>query len=204
MVREMGLPATLVGPANLPHEGGALGWSWLARGLAWLEMSDTRGLVRLGAGLALGIGALAVLAAVWVWYVRAVLAPAKLALEAPPSVPWWDALRQAILAQFLWAFYRGFALLVIPDRAQSALFALALISIPWVLSPRYLHDLLSTRGYLYVLEWLLALFTVLVALTTDQLWFLIVLHTLWVWGSGRLLTYLVERLSGETAVTLVS
>jgi hypothetical protein len=133
-----------------------------------------------------------------------VLVPTNLAFEAPPAVSWWDALRQAILAQFLWAFYRGFALFVISERTQAALFALAVISVPWVLSPRHWHDLFSTRGYVHVREWLLALFTVLVSITTNQLWFLVVLHTLWIWGSGRLLAHLVERSSREAAVTPVS
>lgn len=201
LVREMGLPVTLVGPASSSFEDAPFAWPWLVRGLAWLELADAQGLVRLGTGLALGVGALAVLGAVWLWYARAVLAPANLALAMRPLVPWWDALRQAILAQFLWAVYRGFALLVIPDRTQAALFALALISIPGALSPRHSHDLLSMRGYLIVQEWLIALFTVLISITINQLWLLIVLHALWVWGSGRLLTHLVERSSREATAT---
>jgi hypothetical protein len=197
LVREMGLPVTLVGPASLPPEDGTPAWSGITRGLAWIGLSDARALVQLGAGLAVGAGALAVLVAVWVWYARVVLARADLRFETPPRVPWWDALRQALLAQFLWAFYRGFALLLVPDRVQAGLLALALISIPWALNPRHWHDLLSTRGYLVVQEWLLALFTVLVSFATNLLWILIPMHMVWVWVSGRLLAHLSARSAQE-------
>jgi hypothetical protein len=116
-------------------------------------------------------------------------------------VSWWEALRQALLAQFLWAFYRGYALLLLPNRAQAAMLALALISIPLALHPQHRRDLFSVRGYRVVGEWLLALLTVLVSLATDQLWFLVVMHTLWVWIGGRLLAHLSERLLGEAQVT---
>ena len=115
-----------------------------------------------------------------------------------PAVLWWDALKQALLAQFLWAFYRGFALLVVPHRTQAAFLALALISIPWALDPRHWYDLFSPRGYRVVLEWMLALLTVVVSLVTNQLWFLIGMHVLWVWVSGRLLAHLSERILERT------
>ena len=201
LVREMGLPVTLVGPAGLVFNDAALTWPWITRGLAWLEVTDVQSLAQLGTGLALGMGALGALVAVWVWYARAVLSPANLAFEGPPRVAWWDALRQALSAQFLWAFYRGFALFLVPDRAQAALLGLALISIPWALDPQHWHDLLFTRGYRVVLEWMLALLTVLVSLATHQLWFLIGMHTLWVWVSGRLLAHLSERFLGEAPLT---
>jgi hypothetical protein len=164
-------------------------------------VTDVQGLVRLGTGLAAGVGALLVLVAVWVWYARTVLATAGLSLQSIPSVPWWEALRQAFMSQFLWAFYRGFALLLVPHRAQAALLALLLISIPWALNPRHWYDLFSARGHRVVLEWLLVLCTVLVSLATDQLWFLIGMHTLWVWASSRLLAHLSARYLEEAALT---
>ena len=204
LVREMGVPFTLVEPAGSTVTEGGWAWPWLARGLAWMELSDAQGVVRLGAGLAVGFGALLVLGAVWVWYARAVLAPEGLAFEVLSAVPWWDALRQALLAQIPWAFYRGFALSVVPDRAQAALLGLALISVPWALDPQHRRDLFAPRGYRVVLEWLLALSTVLVSLATNQLWFLVAMHGLWVWFSGRLLAHLAERFLGEAASATAS
>ena len=102
--------------------------------------------------------------------------------------------------QFLWAFYRGFALLLVPHRAQAALLGLALISIPWVLDPRHGHELLSPRGYQVVLKWMLVFLTVVVSLTTYQLWFLIGMHALWVWISGRVLAHLSERALEKAAL----
>jgi len=200
LVREMGFPTTLVGPAGLPSSDG-VAWSQVTRLLAWLELADAQGLVQLGTGLAVGLGALAVLVVVWLWYARTVLGPVGLASAVPSAVPGWDALRQAVLAQFLWAFYRGFALSVVPDRTLAALLALALISIPWAVYPQHWHDLFSTRGHLVVRRWLLALFTVVVSLTINQLWFLILVHTLWVWVSDRLLAYLSERAAHEAELT---
>jgi hypothetical protein len=202
LVREMGLPVTLIGPSGaLLSDSGSSGF-WIARGLAWLEVTDVQGLVRLGTGVAAGIGALAVLVALWVWYARAVLPSAGNVVERLPVVAWWDALRQAVLAQFLWAFYRGFALLLCSDRAQAALLALALISIRWALHPRHWQDLFSSRGYRVVLEWMLALFTVVISLVTNQLWLLIGMHTLWVWGSGRLLAHLSERMPEKAVLSV--
>jgi hypothetical protein len=199
LVREMGLPLTLVGEVQAGDAVPA--WTWISRVLAWLELTDALSLARLGAGLAVGVGALVTLVAVWVWYERTVLASADFRFEGRPGVSWADAVRQALLAQFLWAFYRGVSLLLVPQRAQAALLALGLISIPWALHPRHRRDLLSTRGYQVVQEWLLALFTVLVSLATNQLWFLIVMHTLWVWVSGRLLAHLAESSLLETGIT---
>ena len=199
LVREMGLPLTLVGETQA--EDAVPAWTWISRVLAWLELTEAPSLSRLGAGLAVGVGALVALVAVWVWYARTVLASADFRFEAWPGVSWWDAVRQALLAQFLWAFYRGFSLLLVPERAQAALLALALISIPWALHPRHRRDLLSTSGYRVVQEWLFALFTVLVSLSTNQLWFLIVMHTLWVWVSGRLLAHLSKSALLEAGIT---
>jgi len=201
LVREMGVPTTLVGEAQAGDAVPA--WTWIRRVLAWLELTDAASLARLSVGLAVGAGACALLVAVWVWYVRKVLATSNLRFDVSPAVPWWEALRQALLAQFLWAFYRGFARLLVPNRAQAALLALALISIPLALHPQHRRDLLSSRGYRVVEEWLLALLTVLVSLATHQLWFLIAMHTLWVWVGRRALAHLSERSLGEAEIAPV-
>jgi hypothetical protein len=204
LVREMGFPSTLIGPSSLPRGDGGFAWSGTARWLAGLELADAQALVRLGSGVAVGGGALLVLVAIWIWYARVVLRPAGLALGAPPAIPWWEAVRQALLSQFLWAFYRGFAWSVVPDRAQAALLALALISVPWALDPQHRRDLFTSRGYTVVQTWLLALFTVVVSLATNMLWFLVLMHTLWVWSSGRLLSHLSERAAREAGVLAAS
>jgi hypothetical protein len=190
---EMGLPITLVGPSDAPRGESVFAWHWIARGLAWMQVTDVEGLVRLGAGLAAGLGALAAQIVIWTWYVRKALPSARLRLDPLPLAAWSGALRHALLAQFMWAFYRGFAMLLAPQRAQAALLALALISVPWALDPRHWHDLLSTRGCQVVMEWMLALSTVLVSLVTRQLWFLVGMHALWVWVGTRLLAHLSER-----------
>lgn len=204
LVREMGLPATLVAPASVLAGEAAPAWHWVSRGLAWIEVTDVPGLVRLGTGLAVGVGACVVLVAMWVWYARTVLPSAGSEVKPWSAITWWDALRQALLAQFLWAFYRGFALLVVPQRAQAALLALALISVPWALHPQRWHDLRSRRGHWAVLEWMLALLTGVVSLATQQLWFLIGMHVLWLWLSGRLLAHLSERLAESAVLTPAS
>jgi hypothetical protein len=203
LVREMGLPVTLVGPTYLLAGDGASAWSWTARLLAWLQYTDAQPRVQLGAGLAAGLGAMLALIAVWVWYGRTVMLPSGLAHHIPFAVPWWTALRQALMSQFLWALYRGFVASLVPNRTQAAVFALALISIPWALDPSRRRDLLSARGYLVVQEWLLALFTVLVSLVANLLWFLILMHTLWVWVGARLLAHLSER-SGQAPSILAA
>ena len=101
-----------------------------------------------------------------------------------------EALRHALLAQFTWALYRGFALTVVPEPAQAAIVALALISLPWFLDPQRRYDLFTLRGYLVVQDWLLALGTVLLALAANVLWFLLLMHTLWVWGGSQVLVHL--------------
>jgi hypothetical protein len=108
------------------------------------------------------------------------------------------------MAQLLWAFYRGFAFILVADRVQATLLSLALISIPWALNPRYRRDLFSTRGYWVVQQWLLALLTALVSLTTNQLWFLILVHFLWVWLGGRLLAHLSEVIALQDQVAQAS
>jgi hypothetical protein len=204
LVREMGLPATLVAPIGLSRVNDAFSWSSAVRWLAWLELTDLRALARLSAGLAVGTGALVALVVVWVWYARTVHIPVGRVVDTRRAVHWWDALRQALSAQFLWALYRGFAYSLVPNRAQAGMFALALISIPWALNPWHWHDLPSPRGHQVVQVWLLALFSVLVSLTANLLWFLILMHTLWVWVSGRLLAHLLEHSVGEAGITSVS
>ena len=128
-----------------------------------------------------------VLVIAWVWYSRAVLAGTD--VQAPTAVSWWEALRHALMAQLLWALYRGFSLTVVPNPAQAALVALALISLPWFLDRQRRYDLFTWRGYLVVQDWLLALGTVLVALAMNALWFLLLMHVLWVWGGSRVLAH---------------
>jgi hypothetical protein len=184
LVREMGIPTTFVGFAPMGKwDGAAI--------LSMLGMEEARDVYRLMRGLAAGGGTLGVLIVLWVWYARTILSTAEPGPSVPlPAVPWWEALRGALFLQLLWALYRGFATVLIANPVHAAFASLALVSIPWMLDPRRWHDLFTSRGYLVVQDWLFALLTVFVSLTTQALWFLILVHALWRWVSGRVLAHL--------------
>jgi hypothetical protein len=184
LVREMGIPTTLVGLAPVGS------WDGIVV-LSLLGITEAGDAYRLLRGLAVGGGTLGALIVLWVWYARTILCTTEPGFSDPlPSVPWWEALRGALFLQLLWALYRGFAAMLIPNHVYAAFASLALVSIPWMLDPRRWHDLFTPRGYLVVQDWLFALLTVFVSLTTQALWFLILVHVLWRWVSGRVLAHL--------------
>ena len=184
LVREMGIPTTFVGFAPVGNWGGAAV-------LSLLGLAEARDVYHLLRGLAVGGGSLCVLVVLWGWYARTILSAAETGPSDPlPAIPWWEALRGALFLQLLWALYRGFAMVLIANRVYAAFASLALVSIPWVLDPRRWHDLFTPQGYLVVQDWLFALLTVLVSLTTHALWVLILLHALWRWVGGRVLAHL--------------
>jgi hypothetical protein len=169
LVSEMGIPTTY---------GGAGGAEQV---LYLLGLAPADELLRTLHGVALGLAGLLGLVVLWVWYVRL----PTVTLDERPAVHGWDALREALLLQAHWAFYRGVVLTQVPARAPAAWIALLLIVIPWTLDPQRRHDVLAPRGYLVVQDWICALLTVLVVHATGRLWLLIVLHTLWLWVGGR-------------------
>ncbi len=184
LVREMGIPTTYVGLAQVGRWDGTAVLSLL--GMA--EAGDALHFVR---GAAVGGGTLCALVVLWVWYARTILCTAELGPSDPlPAVSWWEALRGALFLQLLWALYRGFATVLIANPVYAAFASLALVLIPWVLDPRRWHDLFTPRGYLVVQDWVFALLTVFVFLTVQTLWFLILVHALWRWVSGRVLAHL--------------
>jgi hypothetical protein len=195
LVREMGIPTTFVGLA--PVES----WDGMVV-LSLLGMAETDDVLQFVRGLVVGGGSLCALVVLWVWYARTILrrvAPGR--CEPLLPVPWWEALREALFLQLLWALYRGFATVLIPNRVYAAFASLALVSIPWLLDPRRWHTLFTLRGYLVVQDWLIALLTVFVSLTTPSLWFLILVHTLWRWVGGRVLAHLsVSHVQGAPAI----
>jgi hypothetical protein len=175
IVSQMGIPTTYAGQDT----------SVLAVSLLGLEAQD---MLLVGRGLVLGAGAMCLLVIVWVWYARAVPS----ALEASVQMPWWTALWEAVLMQLHWAFYRGFLIALIPDRTTASFASLALVALCWLSSPQRRHDLFTLRGYLVVQDWMCALLTAFLALTTQALWLLVLMHALWLWVGGRVLAHFLR------------
>jgi hypothetical protein len=199
VVREMGVATTYVGRTprfvgRTPHFVGR------HLGLLLLGLGEPEHAMHLGIGMAIGGAMLGLLLVVWAWYVCVVLEQSG----APETVivsplPFWVALREALYLQLLWALYRGVAAMLTGDRLWAAFISLALVALSWALDPRRRLDLLSTRGYLVVQDWLCALFTALLSLTVQVLWFLVVMHTVWMWFSGQALAHLAGSRTGQTA-----
>lgn len=169
VIAQMGIPTTYAGDRVV------------ALALRLLGLSGAHDVLHVGKGLVLGVGALVLLVALWVWYAR--VAPDV--ISAGSSVPWWIALREALFLQVQWAFYRAFMALLTSNQVYIAFGSVALIVFPWLLDPRRRHDLLTSRGFLVVQDGVCALFTGYLSLSSSALWLLVVMHTLWLWVGGR-------------------
>jgi hypothetical protein len=172
LVSQMGIPTTFA----------AQEVSVLAMRL--LGLGQARDMLLVVRGLMLGAGALCLLVVVWIWYARTVSGE----LDPDVRVSWWIALREAVFMQLFWAFYRGFVATLTSDRTVIAFGGLALVAFAWLWSPRRRQDLFTPRGYLVVQDWMCALFTAFMSLTVQALWLLIVVHVLWLWVGGRVLS----------------
>ncbi|MBN1639966.1 MAG: hypothetical protein JXA09_01930 [Anaerolineae bacterium] len=151
--------------------------------LQLLGLGEASSLLELGKGVALVAATLGLLIALWVWYGRT--APGTEAARTPVS--WWAALGVAVSLQLLWAFYRGVAALYTENRLIVALVSLVAIVGPWLADPRRRRDLLTERSPLVVQEWVCALFTAYLSLSSSALWLTIVAHALWLWVGERAL-----------------
>ncbi len=171
-VVQTGVPTTYVGEGRLD----------LA--LQFLGLGGVQDLWQIGRGVVLSAGALLLLTALWVWYARA----APVSNEDLVPVSWWVALREALLYQVYWAFYRGVIALWTGDRVHIAFASLGLVALSWVFSPQRRHDLFTAQGYLVVQDWACALFTSLLSLSVSTLWLLLLSHTLWLLIGSRVLT----------------
>ncbi|MBN1812859.1 MAG: hypothetical protein JXA14_13570 [Anaerolineae bacterium] len=179
VVRAMGLATTYVG-------------RWHP-GLLLLGLGEPGHAMHLGIGMAIGGAMLGLLLVVWAWYGRVVLEQTGLQEAAiVPALPFWVALREALYLQLLWALYRGVTAMLTGDRLWAAFISLALVALSWTLDPRRRLDLLSARGYVVVQDWLCALFTALLSLTVQVLWFLVVMHTVWMWFGSQALAHLAR------------
>jgi hypothetical protein len=179
LYREMGIATTYVGP-----------WD-SAFPLLLLGLGQPESVQQLSIGATIGGVSLGALFAIWMWYGRTVLvrgAPEE--SWGARAVPWWDALREALYAQPLWALYRTLAATLTTDRLTVVFAGLALTTLLSILDPRRRHALFGARGYLVVRDWLFALFTAFLSLYVRALWFLVLMHALWMWFSGRLLAHL--------------
>jgi hypothetical protein len=186
LYRKMGIATTYVGPWYL--------------GLLLLGLGESEQILALGLGTAIGGALLGCLFLVWVGYARVVLERLGPGVPAMLSaVPFWVALREALYLQLLWALYRGVADLLTGDPLWAAFISLALVTFSWALDPRRRRDLFCVRGYLVVQDWLLALFTAFLSLTVQALWFLILMHTLWLWFSGQMLAHLARGTAYQAA-----
>jgi hypothetical protein len=189
LYREMGIATTYAG-------NWTSSWPLLLTGLGEAEQ-----ILNLGVGAAIGSATLLVLLIIGIWYKRVVLDRVQSQEDAVVApVPGWVALREALYLQLLWALYRGFAATLTADRLQAASIGLALVAVCWISDPRRRYDLVSSRGYLAVQDWLFALFTAFLSLTVRALWFLVVMHVLWIWFSGQVLSHL-SRSSALQAIS---
>jgi hypothetical protein len=172
LVSQMGIPTTYAGQ-NAPT---------LAMYL--LGLDQARDVLLVGKGLVLGAGAVCLLVAVWIWYART--EPGVSVQDG--QMPWWIAMREAVFMQVHWAFCRGFVAMLTSNRTIAAFAGLALVAFAWLWSPQRRHDLFTPRGYLVVQDWMCALFTAFVSLTIQALWLLILMHVLWLWVGGQVLS----------------
>ena len=192
---QMGVPSTLSGVRG----GDAV--------LHLLGLSQAQDLIHVGVGLGMGAGALCVLVALWVWYARAV--PDAVGgcetrfVGAPPlrpTVPWWQALREALFLQPFWAFYRSFGATLTSDAVYVAFLGLALVALSWLLDPLRRNGLRSaSRGYAIARDWAVALFTAFVAMRVHALWVLILMHSAWLWASDQVLRSVFRFPAGSTS-----
>jgi hypothetical protein len=193
----VGVPLTVIWRGALQREMG-IATTYVGRWdasllLLLLGLGESQQVLYLGTGVAIGGLVLGVLLIVWSWYTRVALAwVGSQETRIAPAVTWWAALQEALYLQLLWALYRGVAAQLIADRLQAAFVGLALVTVSWILNPQRRRDLWSPGGYLVVQDWLFALFTAFLSLTVQALWFLVLMHTLWIWFSGRVMSHLTR------------
>lgn len=147
---------------------------------------------RFGGALAVLGASLFLMMAVWVWYAHAALRAPSPGLHRPlPPFAWWLAVREALFLQVFWLFCRSIVRLWTGDRIWVAFASVTLTVAIWVLSPlrsARLRDPL--RAHVEVQQWMLAMWTGAAYLVTDLFWPLVLWHALWLWLSGRVLSYL--------------
>jgi hypothetical protein len=185
LVSQMGIPTTYAGGTDIPFS------------LHLLGLTKPEDMLTIGSGLVWGSGALVLAIATWIWYARAVPA-------ARLPMPWWAVLREALLMQLHWAFYRSFAGLLLADPVRAAFAGLSLIALCWTLDPRRRHELFTPRGYLVAQDWMCALFTVIISLQVNALWLTIALHALWLWVGGRVLARFSIPDTAHSSQTILS
>lgn len=196
---EAGIPTTWIvhGGGTQPHGGGTQPQSVPWQQLVVDEMFQVDDV---GAAAAIWVGGACLFVAVWIWYAW-VSSTAKwdsITVNASgmqgSSIAWWQALREALFLQTLWAFYRGSIAMHIADSsrwdsaATVAFLVLALVSVSWLLSPlrrQAARD--PARGYQVGRDWMLALLTICTAMTIRSLWLLVLMHWMWLWTGDRVL-----------------
>jgi hypothetical protein len=168
----------LVQPAGIPT-------TWVGSGsnVLWRLYASDETLAYIGTAAAMWIGGVCLFVAVWIWYARVNAGDVE-----SRAIPWWQALREAVFLQMLWAFYRG----VISAQTTNAIYitfvVMILISVSWFLSPLRQEDINNpSRGYGVVRDWMLALLTAAAATSVRSLWLLVMMHWMWLWTSDRVL-----------------
>jgi hypothetical protein len=151
-------------------------------------------LAGLGQGITLAVGLLVVVLGFWTWYAnvsrRGPNATERLTTGGP--LAWWDAAREAVYAQLLWAFYRGVAAEWTGESVYSVFASLLIVAVSWLLSPWRRQRLLKSWGAALVAsDWVLAVGAALIALSVSSLVLLIPLHAVLVWMGQRVLHHLL-------------
>ena len=194
----VGLPAVAVWRGELYSEVGiptTLAGSWQGSPRRYLiALTRSTSLAGIGQGITLAVGLLVLLLGIWIWYVRVSRGPGS-ASEPKPAHPvaWWDAAREAVYAQLLWAFYRGIAAQWTGERSYAAFAGLAIVGISWLLNPWRRERLGEPWGAsLIVSDWVLAVGTALITLSVRSLVLLIPLHTVLAWASNRVLHHVLD------------
>lgn len=144
------------------------------------------GVMDLALTVALGMGALGLSVAIWVWYINAVPR-----VEEEKPLPWWEALREAGFAQSLWALYRGILRMMPMDSIYASFASLIVVTITYVLDPRRRGELPTPRGHLVVQEWMHALFTACLSPIVHFWILLIPFHSLWLGVGSRTRVHLL-------------
>ncbi|MBN1583816.1 MAG: hypothetical protein JXA89_24125 [Anaerolineae bacterium] len=182
----VGVPCIVFARGALLYQAG-IPMTWVARSnsVPWYQLvaNEMLNLESIGMAAAVWIGGVCLFSAVWIWYARVGAGGVK-----RQSIALWQAFREALFFQMLWAFYRGVISMILSNPAIVAFVVVALVSVSWLLSPlrrKSSGDLAC--GYQTVRDWILALLTACAAPGIRLLWLLVLMHWLWLWTSDRIL-----------------
>ena len=183
--------------------------TWIVSGgVLWYQrvLDELLNVQDIGMAAAIWIGGACLFVAMWVWYARRWTQPPRWTQPVSAGgvvgqpITWWQALREGLFLQVLWAFYRGAISMHIADspwwnltaRGDSTIYVaflvLALVSVSWLLNPLRRETAGDpSRSYQVVRDWILILLTTCTVMYVRPLWLLVLMHWMWLWTSDRIL-----------------